>query len=188
LGVADSVDLHPDCGGTFNATAYISNLDYDKIVSLYYTDAQNQSTPLSVLTFGYGSDAGANSLEIWTTSTPLYIDGVTELLNLTYQATDIGETFYQILDLPVNASGAPAPTLPAPPAPYATPSGFGDDITSWLAVSDGSESEIAVARMFLNINPQVEGAVEGVVVAAQSGPTYTGNDTADPDYEYCMTP
>ena len=102
-------------------------------------------------------------------------------MNLTYQATDIGETYVQTLNLPVNASGAPAPTLPSPPAPYATPRGFGADITSWLAVSVGSEAETAFARMFLNINPDVEGAAEGTVVAARSGPTYT--DT-NPDYEY----
>jgi len=35
--------------------------------------------------------------------------------------------------------------------------------------------------MFLNINPDVAGAVEGVVVAARSGPTYP---QTDPDYEY----
>lgn len=35
--------------------------------------------------------------------------------------------------------------------------------------------------MFLNINPAVEGAVDGVVVAARSGPSY---EQKDPDYEY----
>ena len=111
--------------------------------------------------------------ELWTTSTPLYIDGITELLNLTYIASDIGETYVQTLNLPVNASGAAAPTLASPPAPYATPKGFGADITHWLSVNVGSEAETAFTRMFLNINPDVDGAAEGTVVAARSGPTYT---------------
>ncbi|TKA68494.1 hypothetical protein B0A55_08791 [Friedmanniomyces simplex] len=169
------------CGGTFNATAYIANIDYDKVVSLYYTNAQGQSTPLSVVNLGYSSSIGNGSWELWSTSTPIYIDGIAELLNLTYQATDVGHTYVQILDLPVNATGAPAPTLPSPPAPYATPKGFGSDITSWLSINVGSESETAFERMFLNINPAIPGAAEGVVVAARSGPSYT---QTNPDYEY----
>ncbi|KAK4541511.1 hypothetical protein LTR36_007957 [Oleoguttula mirabilis] len=169
------------CGGTLNASAYIANVDYDKTVSLYYTNAQGQSTPLSVVNFGYSSSIGNGSWELWTTSTPVYIDGITELLNLTFLATDIGETYVQTLNLPVNASGASAPTLSSPPAPYATPKGFGSDITSWLSINVGSESETAFERMFLNINPAITGAAEGVVVAARSGPSYT---QTDPDYEY----
>ncbi|EMC92356.1 glycoside hydrolase family 15 protein [Baudoinia panamericana UAMH 10762] len=168
------------CGGTLNATVYIANLDYNKVVSLYYTNAQGLSTPLSVVTFGYSSSI-ANNFELWTTSTPVYIDGITTLLNLTYQATDIGETYVQTLNLPVNASGAPAPSVAAPPKPYATPRGFGGDITTWLSVNTSSESETAFRRMFLNINPAIPGAAEGVVVAARSGPSYT---QTDPDYEY----
>lgn len=174
----------PDCGGVLNATAYIANLDYDKIVSLYYTNAQNESTPLSVVDFGYSSDVGVNNFEYWTTSVSIYIDGITELLNLTFEATDLGETFVQTLNLPVKASGAPAPTLAGVPAPYATPQGLGSDITNWLAVKAGSESEISLARLFLNINPAIEGAAKGVVVAARSGPSYTGTDPDYPDYEY----
>ena len=109
---------------------------------------------------------------MWNTSTPLYIDGITELLNLTYQATDIGKTYVQILNLPVNASGAAAPTLAAPPKPYARPRGLAADITNWLSVNVGSEVETAFARMFLNIDPAVDGAAKGIVVAARSGPTY----------------
>lgn len=169
------------CGGTLNASAYIANVDYDKVVSLYYTNAQGLSTPLSVVDFGYSSGIGNGSWELWTTSTPVYIDGITELLNLTFVASDVGETYVQILNLPVNASGAPAPTLPSPPAPYATPKGFGSDITSWLSIKNGSESETAFERMFLNINPAIAGDAEGTVVAARSGPSYT---QTDPDYEY----
>ncbi|KAK0969984.1 hypothetical protein LTS01_015969 [Friedmanniomyces endolithicus] len=169
------------CGGTLNATAYIANVDYNKIVSLYYTNAQGQSTPLSVVNLGYASGIGNGSWELWSTSTPIYIDGITKLLNLTYQATDVGQTYVQTLNLPVSATGGPTPTLPSPPAPYATPKGFGGDITSWLSINIGSESENAFQRMFLNINPAIPGAAEGVVVAARSGPSYT---QTNPDYEY----
>ncbi|KAK5161403.1 hypothetical protein LTS14_001199 [Recurvomyces mirabilis] len=170
------------CGGTLNATAYIANLDYNKVVSLYYTNAQGQSTPLSVVTFGYSSSIGTDgSWELWTTSTPIYIDGITRLLNLTFQATDIGQTYTQTLNLPVNATGAAAPTLASPPAPYATPRGFGDDITTWLSINIGSELETAFQKMFVNINPAITGAAQGVVVAARSGPSYVN---LDPDYEY----
>ena len=169
------------CGGTLNATAYIANLDYDKLVSLYYTNAQGQSTPLSVVTFAYSSSIGNGSWELWTTSTPVYVDGITKLLNLTYQATDIAQTYAETLDLPVNASGAPVPTLASPPAPYATPKGFGNDITSWLSVNIGSEAETAFQKMFVNINPAIPDAAQGVVVAARSGPSYA---QTDPDYEY----
>ena len=158
-------------------------MDYNKVVSLYYTDSQGQSTPLSVVTLNYQSSLAGN-FELWSSSTPIFIDGITKLLNLTFQATDIGQTYNQILNLPVNATGAPAPTLPGPPAPYATPKGFGDDITSWLSINIASEAETAFARMFLNINPAVPGAAEGTVVAARSGPSYTAGDIEYPDYEY----
>ncbi|KAH9826392.1 glycoside hydrolase family 15 protein [Teratosphaeria destructans] len=169
------------CGGTFDGTAYVANLDYNKVVTLYYTNRQNESTPLSSLTFAYSGAIAGTNWERWTTSTPVYIDGITHLLNLTFQATDIGQTYVQTLNRPVTASGAPEPTLPAPPAPYATPEGFGDDITAWLAVNATGETETAFRRMFLNINPAVEGAAKGVVVAARSGPYY---DQTDPDYAY----
>ena len=55
------------CGGTFNASAYIANLDYDKVVTLYYTNRQNESTPLSSLTFGYSKSIGNGYWELWTT-------------------------------------------------------------------------------------------------------------------------
>lgn len=165
-----------------NVTAYIANLDYDKTVNLYYTNRQGISTPLADLSLGYESSIGADGAwEIWGASTPVYIDGITSLLNLTYEATDIGETYDQVLNLPVNATGAPEPAAAAPPVPYATPSGFSEDITKWLHVSNGSESEVAFTRMFLNINPEVAGDVPGTVVAAQSGPDFP---QTNPDYEY----
>ncbi|KAF2769099.1 glucoamylase precursor, partial [Teratosphaeria nubilosa] len=169
------------CGGTFDGTAFIANLDYNKVVTLYYTNRQNESTPLSSLTFAYSGPIAGTNWELWTASTAVYIDGITELLNITYQATDIGQTYVQTLNLPVEATGASEPTLPAPPAPYATPEGFSDDITAWLAVNSTGELETAFQRMFLNINPAVAGAAKGIVVAARSGPYY---DQTDPDYAY----
>ncbi len=169
-------------GTDISAQVYVANLDYDKIVDLYYTNRQNESTPLSVISLGYESSIGTNGQwEYWGSNTSIYIDGITELLNITYQATDIGETYHEILDIEVIASGSPAPSLPQVPKPYAQPRGFGSDITDFLAVSSGSEAETALDRMFMNVNPAVSGAVEGVVVAAQSGPTYP---QTDPNYEF----
>lgn len=169
------------CGGSLNVSVFIANLDYNKAVTLYYTNRQNQSTALSSVSLGYLSSISDTNFELWGANTPIYIDGITELLNLTYQATDIGETYTQILNLPVEASGTAAPSTAAAPSPYATPSGLSTDITDWLQVKNGSESVIAKERMFLNINPDIEGAVNGTVVAARSGPSYV--DT-NPDYEY----
>ena len=140
---------------------YIKNLDYDKVVDLYYTNRQNESTALSVVSLNYISSIGNGNWEYWGGDTHVYVDGITELLNVTYEASDIGKTYHQILNLPVNASGAPVPTLPSPPAPYATPRGFGEDVTGYLAVDVGSESETALARIFLNINPPIPGAAKG---------------------------
>ena len=169
------------CGGTLNATAYISNDDYDKVVTLYYTNAAGKATALSSNTLNYVSSISGTNFELWSSSTPIYYDGIQELLNITYQATDIGETYDQVLNKMVTASGAPAPTKSSPPAPYATPLGFADDVTEFLAVTPHSESETALQRMFLNINPAIQGAAQGVVVAARSGPSYS---QTNPDYEY----
>ncbi|KAK6434864.1 hypothetical protein LTR95_008952 [Oleoguttula sp. CCFEE 5521] len=180
-GTGVELSSYSYCGGSLNVSVYIENVNYNKVVSLYYTNAQNQSTPLSVISLGYQNSIANTNYETWGANTPVYIDGVTELLNLTYQAVDIGQTYTQILDLAVTASGPPAPTLPSPPKPYATPNDFQNTITKWLAVEDGSESEIAFTRMFLNIQPAIPGAVNGTVVAARSGPSY---DQKEPDYEY----
>lgn len=120
-----------------------------------------------------------NAWEYWKTRTPIWIDGITAFTNLTYQDLDNGATYVKKLNTRVKASGAPEPSLPAPPKPYATPRGFGDDITEFFAVS--KEAGIAHDRMFLNVNPRLEGAVNGTVVAAQSGPSY---EQELPDYEY----
>ncbi|KAF2157282.1 glycoside hydrolase family 15 protein [Myriangium duriaei CBS 260.36] len=169
------------CGGFLNATVYIANLDYDKLVTLYYTTRQNVSTPLSALSLGYISSIPNTTYEYWGSATSIYVDGISELLNLTYQATDIGKTYSQDLNINVVASGAPEPTLPGPPAPYASPSGLQDDITSWLSVGNDTQIGLAKSLMFANINPSLPDVANGTVVAARSGPTYPQQL---PDYEY----
>lgn len=162
------------CGGTLNLTAYIENIDYDKIVEVYFTNAQNQSTPLSVIGLGYNSSILNTNWEYWSSSTSVYVDGITELINITYAATDVNQFYYQTLDIPVVASGNPPPSPAAPPTPYATPSGLANDITSYLAPSNGSEAALSKVLMFDNID--IPGAANGTVIAAQS---YTA-----PDYAY----
>jgi len=171
------------CGGYLSTTAYIANLDYDKIVTLYYTNGQNLSTPLSSVALGYNSSIANTNYELWGADVPVYVDGITELLNLTFQATDIGQTYSSYLELTVTASGAPAPNVTDQvPAPYVTLSGLAQDITTWLNATDTSSAvSLGKGFMFLNINPDVDGAVNGTVVAAQSGPTFA---QTDPDYEY----
>jgi glucoamylase len=169
------------CGGNLDVSVYIANVNYNKVVTLYYTDSQGVSTPLTSLALGYNSSIPNTNYEFWSASTPVYLDGITELLNLTYQAKDIGQTYVQQLQLDVKASGNAPPSPAAIPAPYASPNGFSDDITSWLAPKNGSQAEFSKTRMFLNINPDIDGAAKGTVVAARSGPSY---DQKLPDYEY----
>ena len=104
-------------------------------MNLYYTDGAGASTPLSVISLGYQSDASPGTWENWGASTVVYVDGITSLLNVTYDAVDVGQVYDQILRLKVNASGAPIPTPAGPPAPYATPLGFsqvGFGLFAWL--------------------------------------------------------
>lgn len=161
----------------------MQNLAFNKVVNLYYTNRQDESNPLTVvaLAYEYDVDNTDGGWEMWNAKDALYVDGITKFLNLTYEDSDNGQTYVQQLNRPVHASGRPEPSLPSPPAPYATPSGFSDDITKYLAVSDGSEAPVAHQRMFLNVNPAVNGAVNGTVVAARSGPYY---DQKLPDYSY----
>ncbi|KAF7192874.1 Glucoamylase [Pseudocercospora fuligena] len=169
------------CGGILSTSAYINNLAYNKLVNLYFTNRQNQSTPLTSIGLSYNNSIDGTSYELWGSSTPVYVDGITELLNITYDVVDTGEEYNQILNLDVVASGAPEPTLSGPPLPYATPKGFGDDITDFLDVKNGSQLVTSLNKMFVNINPAIEGAVDGVVVAGRSGPFF---ESKLPDYGY----
>ncbi|KAF4550318.1 Glucoamylase-like protein 2 [Elsinoe fawcettii] len=169
------------CGGSLNVTVFIANLNYDKIVTLSYTDRTNVSTPLTSLSLGYRSSIADTNYEYWGSNAPIYLDGITQLLNLTYRAVNIGQTFVQSLDLEVSPSGQPEPTQPGPPAPYASPSGLSDDITQWLNIDAESQVTLSKRLMFSNINPDLPDVANGTVVAAKSGPSYPQKL---PDYEY----
>lgn len=170
------------CGGTLDTQAYINNLAYNKLVRLYFTNRQGQSTPLTSIGLSYNDSIDGTSWELWGSSRPIYIDGITQLLNITYDVVEQGLEFDQILNLAVTASGAPEPALPSPPAPYATPKGFGNDITDFLDASNSSSQLItSLHNMFININPAIEGAANGTVIAGRSGPYF---DSRQPDYAY----
>lgn len=159
----------------------MQNLAFNKVVNLYYTNRQDENNPLTVIALAYEKDVSEDGWEMWNAKDALYVDGITKFLNLTYEDSDNGQTYVQTLNLKVKASGAPEPSLPSTPAPYATPSGFGNDITEYLAVSSSSNIGIAHDRMFLNVNPAIDGAANGTVVAARSGPYYSQKL---PDYAY----
>ena len=99
---------------------------------MYYTNGAGASTPLSVISLGYQSDASPGTWENWGASTAVYIDGITSILNVTYDAVDLGHVYDQVLNLKINASGAPIPSPAAPPIPYATPQGFAK-VRLWLS-------------------------------------------------------
>ncbi|KAK6341442.1 glycoside hydrolase 15 protein [Orbilia brochopaga] len=164
------------CGGYLNVSAWVQNLDYDKVIQLYYADSTGKVTPLSIVSLGWShmAEGTNNGWEYWTAQTPLYLDGVTKLVNLTYHALDINQQFAQSLNLKVVPSGPPPPAPPPEPVPYAQPQGFSSDISDYLTVAANSQSAISKKRMFDNISPA--GAVRGLVTAAQS--------RADPDYWY----
>lgn len=165
------------CGGYLYASAYIKNLDYDKLVTLYWNNKYHQSTPLNSGQLGYASSIDDN-WEIWDFNASVVPDGVSTFLNLTFEATDIGQNYYQTFDsnFTVRATGDPIPDPAEPPIykPYASPSGFSDDITEWIAATDGSEAALSLKRMLSNIN--IAGAYPGTVIAALS--------YFEPDYAY----
>ncbi|KAJ6263083.1 Glucoamylase [Drechslerella dactyloides] len=164
------------CGGYLNISAWVQNVNYNKAIQLYYANGVGKVTPLTVVSLGWSAmaDGTNNGWEHWTAQTPLYVDGVTKLINLTYQALDINQLFVQTLNLNVVPSGAPPPAPPPGPVPYAKPQGFSSDISDYLKVAATSQAGISKKRMFDNISPA--GAVKGLVTAAQS--------RADPDYWY----
>ena len=119
--------------------------DYDKLVNIFYSDKKGQSTPLTQIQLGYVETLSGSinpHMQIWAASTSDLPDGISSLINITYAATDVGEVFTQQLNIPVVAQG-PKPTPPAPPKPYASPSGFSDDIANFVAAKSGSEAAIA---------------------------------------------
>lgn len=159
------------CGGYLSASAFIKNLDYNKIVTLYWTDSYNKSTPLNEATMDYVKFVDdSQSWELWSLNVSTIPGGVNVLLNITFEATDIGETYSQELNIQVEATGAPIPTpqIPKIYTPYAAPSGFSDDITCWIKPWKYSEAGIAKTLMFRNINFALANAANGTVIAAQS--------------------
>lgn len=144
---------------------------------MYYSNSDGQVTPLTVIALGYVetlSNSANPDMQIWAATTPdVNLDGIDELVNITYSATDVGLFYSEQLNIPVTATG-PAPTTSAAPVPYASPTGFSSDITDFVAPEAGSEAGIAKAFMFNNI--EVTDAAIGTVVAAQS--------YASPDYGY----
>lgn len=89
------------CGGILNTTAYINNLAYNKRVTLYYTDRQGDSTPLSSVGLGYQSGIDGTNYELWSSSSPAYVDGIEQLLNLTYVVVDLGIVHQHHVSQPV---------------------------------------------------------------------------------------
>lgn len=130
------------------------------------------STPLSVIQLGYDSSIVGTNWELWTSNNS-YInsDGITRLTSLTYRATDV--TYTEQLNVTVVASD-PTLTTSTIPVPYATPTGFSNDISTWLAPKAGSEAALAKSKLFTNI--EVPDAAKGTVIAAQS--------YSHPDYAY----
>ena len=165
------------CGGNLQVQAYIANVNYNKVVRLNYADASGYSNPRTYLSLGYEKsvDDTDGFWEFWGVSGPVSLGGVSRLLNLTYQAVDIERFYSQTLNLPVERSGKPPPSRDdGLPDPYATPSGYSADITTWMSTKGaGSEIPIAFAKMFSNIKPlEIPSSADSSVVAARSGPAY----------------
>ncbi|KAK6404842.1 hypothetical protein LTR95_018827, partial [Oleoguttula sp. CCFEE 5521] len=69
-GTGVELSSYSYCGGSLNVSVYIENVNYNKVVSLYYTNAQNQSTPLSVVSLGYQNSIANTNYETWGANTP----------------------------------------------------------------------------------------------------------------------
>ncbi|KAF3937920.1 Glucoamylase [Dactylella cylindrospora] len=164
------------CGGYLNVTAWVQNVNYNKVIKLYYADALGEVTPLNVISLGWVQMVEQTNYawELWAAETPVFLDGVTKLINITYDALDIRESYAQDLNINVEPSGPPPPDPPPDPTPYADPQGFSSDISDYLRISKSTQPGICKTRMFDNISPV--GAVKGLVTAAQS--------RAEPDYWY----
>lgn len=160
--------------GTFNADLFVHNDGYDKNVYLYYENTEGDSTPLTVLAGQFLKDLG-NNWELWSISSPIYQEeGLTKLLNVTFDSITTGEVYSQELNIEVEQEGEIKESEKAP-EPKVTPSGFYEDIDNWLNPTDlNAQSYKSKTRVFDNIN--VNGSVPGLVIAAQS--------YYEPDYAY----
>ena len=142
----------------------MENFGYNKDVALYYTNRQDEHTPLTVLPLSYDSavPSSNNKWEYWTAKTPVWTDGITELTNLTYQDVDNGNNYVQRLDRHVKASGAPEPFLSLPPKPYATPRALSDDITEYVTSLPLASvlDLLAASRTYVTYDPR---AVDGQI-------------------------
>lgn len=138
-------------------------MSYSKLLNVYYTDAEGEATPLTVIPLGYGSDvSGSAGWENWFASVPyVYLDGISQIVNVTYQNTDAGTTYTATPNVSVVASG-PTPTTSTIPAAYASPTGFAADIDSYIAATSASYAGAAKTLLFNNV------FTNGTVVAAQS--------------------
>jgi len=160
--------------GTFNAEVFVHNDGYDKTVYLYYNNIEGESTPLTVLAGSFYEDLG-NDWELWSISSPIYPEeGLTKLLNVTFNSITTDKTYSHDLDIEVEQEGEVAKESPTPSAAI-SPTGFYKDIDDWLNPNDTSaQAYKSKTRVFDNIN--VNGSIPGLVIAAQS--------YYDPDYGY----
>lgn len=60
------------CGGYLNVTAWIQNVNYNKVVQFYYADSQGNVTPLNMISLGWIGmvDGTNNGWEYWAADTP----------------------------------------------------------------------------------------------------------------------
>jgi len=170
------------CDGNLSATAYVANLDYDKVVTLYYTNYQDQDTRLGGMELSYESSIGSDGYwQYWSVNGPVFMTGIAELLNITYQATDIGKTYFELLNIKVGPYIGPTPELFDLLPPYTTFEGFAKDIDHYLGLSHDAETAVCMDNMFRNIDPTIPGDYPGTVVAGRCGPLYPQKL---PDYTY----
>lgn len=160
--------------GTLNAEIFVHNDGYDKTVFLYYNNNAGESTALTVLAGEFYEELD-NDWELWSISSPIYQEeGLSKLLNVTFNSINTGDTYSQELNIEVEQEGEIEDTTTTPEAEI-TPSGLSEDIDNWLNPTDvNSQAYISKNRLFDNIN--VNGSVPGLVIAAQS--------YYEPDYGY----
>lgn len=160
--------------GVLNAEVFVHDDGYTKEVFLYYNDAEGNSTPLSGVN-AENVEKLDNGWDLYTISNPILSgEGLSKLLNLTGFSQINDDYFLEILDIDVEQQD-PVTQTPTSHAPVITPSGFYEDIDTWLNPSDkSSQAYKSKVRVFDNIN--INGSVPGLVVAAQS--------FSEPDYGF----